>query len=165
MLFRSAGDEQWSPQINIGAAVLIPEAYVSDLELRLGLYRRLSGLETQDQVEGFAAEMIDRFGSLPEEVEHLMQIVAIKLLCRRAGIASVDAGPKGVVLRFRNDTFANPGGLVQFIGAQGSRAKLRHDHRLVLMRDWDSAEERLKGSSVLLRQLARIADEAATAAA
>jgi transcription-repair coupling factor (superfamily II helicase) len=160
-----AGDEQWSPQINIGAAVLIPEAYVSDLELRLGLYRRLSGLETQDQVEGFAAEMIDRFGSLPQEVEHLMQIVAIKLLCRRAGIASVDAGPKGVVLRFRKDTFANPGGLVRFIGAEGKLARLRPDHRLVLMRDWDSAEERLKGSWVLLRQLARIAEEAATAAA
>jgi transcription-repair coupling factor (superfamily II helicase) len=160
-----AGDEQWSPQINIGAAVLIPETYVSDLELRLGLYRRLSGLETQDQVESFAAEMIDRFGSLPQEVEHLMQIVAIKLLCRRAGIASVDAGPKGVVLRFRKDTFANPGGLVRFIGAEGKLARLRPDHRLVLMRDWDSAEERLKGSWVLLRQLARIAEEAATAAA
>src|SRR5690606_17977002 len=68
-----AGDDQWSPQINIGAAVLIPEHYVSDLELRLGLYRRLSGLETQDQIESFAAEMIDRFGPLPDEVEHLMQ--------------------------------------------------------------------------------------------
>jgi transcription-repair coupling factor (superfamily II helicase) len=138
---------------------------VSDLELRLGLYRRLSGLESQDQVEGFAAEMIDRFGPLPEEVEHLMQIVAIKLLCRRAGIASVDAGPKGVVLRFRKDTFANPAGLVQFIGSQGKQARLRPDHRLVLMRDWETAEERLKGSFVLLRQLARLAEEAASAAA
>ena len=166
---RSGADEmaeetQWSPQINIGTAVLIPENYVADLQLRLGLYRRLSGLEAQDEIDGFAAEMIDRFGPLPDEVDHLLKIVAIKLSCRRAGVASVDAGPKGVVLKFRGDSFANPAGLVEFISAQGSLAKLRPDHSLVLIRDWDTAEERLKGVSVVLNQLARIAEDAAAAA-
>ncbi len=166
---RSGADEmaeetQWSPQINIGTAVLIPENYVADLQLRLGLYRRLSGLEAQDEIDGFAAEMIDRFGPLPDEVDHLLKIVAIKLSCRRAGVGAVDAGPKGVVLKFRGDSFANPAGLVEFISGQGSLAKLRPDHSLVLIRDWDSAEERLKGVSVVLNQLARIAEDAAAAA-
>src|SRR5690606_3963390 len=113
--------------ISIGTAVLIPEHYVADLQVRLGLYRRLADVETLDDVEAFGAELIDRFGPLPEEVEHLLQIVAIKTRCRDAGIASVDAGPKGVVLGFRNDRFANPAGLVRFISEQGSLAKLRPD--------------------------------------
>ncbi len=159
-----ADDTQWSPQINIGTAVLIPEHYVADLQLRLGLYRRLAGLEVAEEIEGFAAEMIDRFGPLPEEVDHLMKIVAIKLSCRRAGIASVDAGPKGVVIKFRGDVFANPAGLVEFISSQGKLAKLRPDHSLVLIRDWDTPEQRLKGVSVLLNQLVRIAEKSAAAA-
>jgi len=150
-------DDQWSPQINIGTSVLIPENYISDLQLRLGLYRRLSSLDTAEEIEGFAAELIDRFGVFPEEVDHLLKVVAIKILCRRAGIQSIDAGPKGAVVKFRNDRFENPGGLVDFINDQGRNAKLRPDHRLVLKRDWPSAEIRLDGARTLLLQLSKLA--------
>jgi transcription-repair coupling factor (superfamily II helicase) len=157
-------EEKWSPQINIGTSVLIPERYVSDLELRLGLYRRLADLPDQDAVRGFGAELVDRFGSLPEEVEHLLEIVSIKLLCRRAGVSNVDAGPKGIVLKFHNAAFANPAGLIAYINEYGSLAKLRPDHTLVLKRDWPSPADRLKGAFVIMRELARVA-EAQTAAA
>jgi len=150
-------DGQWSPQINIGTSVLIPENYVSDLQLRLGLYRRLSTLITNDEIEGFAAELIDRFGSFPEEVDHLLKVVAIKGLCRQAGIQSIDAGPKGAVVKFRNDQFKNPAGLVDFINDQGRNAKLRPDHKLVLIRDWPSPQIRLDGTRTLLMQLSKIA--------
>ena len=60
--------EQWSPTISLGTSVLIPETYVADLQLRLGLYRRLSTLETRDEIDAFASELVDRFGPLPEEV-------------------------------------------------------------------------------------------------
>ena len=152
-----ADEGQWSPQINIGTSVLIPENYVTDLQLRLGLYRRLSTLENSDEIESFAAELIDRFGSFPEEVDHLLKIVAIKGLCRSAGIQSIDAGPKGVVVKFRNDQFKNPAGLVDFINDQGRNAKLRPDHKLVLIRDWPSPEIRLDGARTLLSQLSKIA--------
>ena len=107
--------EQWSPQINVGSAVLIPENYVADLQARLGLYRRLSNLTEREDIEVFAAELVDRFGPLPEEVRHLLAVVQIKLYCRKAGIAQVEAGPKGAVISFRNNSFANPAGLVAFI--------------------------------------------------
>jgi transcription-repair coupling factor (superfamily II helicase) len=89
---------------------LIPEDYVPDLQVRLGLYRRLSGVETHDAIEAFRRELIDRFGPLPEEVRHLLDIVEIKGLCRQAGVEQIDAGPKGAVIAFRNKTFANPEG-------------------------------------------------------
>ena len=108
-LAKTGGDEafadleEWSPHITIGTSVLIPERYVNDLNVRLGLYRRISLLEDQREIDSFAAEMIDRFGPLPDEVEHLLKILAIKRLCRDANVAKIDAGPRGASLSFRHD--------------------------------------------------------------
>ena len=119
--------DRWSPQITIGTPVLIPEDYVADLSVRLALYRRLAEIEDEREIEAFAAELVDRFGPLPEEVEHLLQIVAIKALCRRANVEKIEAGPKGAVLSFRDNMFANPDGLIAFIREQGQGARMRSD--------------------------------------
>ncbi|MCW5723830.1 MAG: transcription-repair coupling factor [Maricaulaceae bacterium] len=156
----AADERDWSPAINAGAAVLIPEDYVPDLDLRLGLYRRLSGLESRDAREAFAAELIDRFGPLPEEVETLLRVVAVKALCKAAGVAKVDAGPKGAVIHFRNDSFADPAGLVALIGAHPADYRVRPDQKLVIVGDWPDAQARLKGVE---RGVARLADLATRA--
>jgi transcription-repair coupling factor (superfamily II helicase) len=157
--------DEWTPQISIGTPVLIPEEYVPDLNVRLGLYRRIASLVDRREIDGFAAELVDRFGKLPEEVDNLLEIIAIKRLCRDAGIAKVEAGPKGAVIAFYGDRFANPLGLVRFIEENGATAKLRPDQRLVFMRNWDTAPERLKGVSALLHRLAAIAAAPASATA
>ncbi|MEC9401296.1 MAG: TRCF domain-containing protein, partial [Pseudomonadota bacterium] len=151
------GDEQWSPQINIGTPVLIPENYVADLQLRLQLYRRLGDVTEAEEIDSFGAELIDRFGPLPEEVQHLLKIVFIKGLCRKANVEKVDAGPKGIVITFRNSEFSNPAGLVSYIAEQGVLAKIRPDQKVVLTRDWDKTDARLKGTATVLTKLARLA--------
>jgi transcription-repair coupling factor (superfamily II helicase) len=150
-------DGAWSPTINIGTSVLIPESYVSDLQVRLGLYRRLADFQEQQDLDGFAAELHDRFGRRPEEVDHLLEIVSIKLLCRKANVSNVDAGPKGVTITFRGGIFANPTALVQWIAGQGTLAKLRPDMKLVLTREWASAAARLKGTRQLMQNLVKMA--------
>ena len=161
--------DRWSPQITIGTPVLIPDDYVADLSVRLALYRRLAEIEDEREIEGFAAEMVDRFGKLPVEVEHLLQIVTIKALCRRANVEKLDAGPKGVVVSFRDNLFNNPEGLIAFIREQGSEAKMRADpkdaknQQLIFFDDWERPEERLKGSLAILRKLASIAELAKAA--
>ncbi len=156
------GEDKWSPQITVGTPVLIPESYVPDLSLRMGLYRRLAELRESSDIDAFGAEMIDRFGSLPEEVEHLLKIVFIKALCFTANVEKVEAGPKGVVITFRNGTFANPGGLIGWIGEQPSEAKIRPDQSVFFQRDWPTAEKRLKGAAVVLSKLAGLAVETAS---
>ena len=161
--------DHWSPQITIGTPVLIPDDYVADLSVRLALYRRLAEIEDEREIEGFAAEMVDRFGKLPLEVEHLLQIVTIKALCRRANVEKLDAGPKGVVLSFRDNLFNNPEGLIAFIREQGSEAKMRSDpkdaknQQLIFFDDWERPEERLKGAAAIVRKLASIAERAKAA--
>lgn len=149
--------ERWTPQINLGMSVLIPENYVADLNVRLGLYRRLADVTEESEIEGIAAEMIDRFGPLPEEVENLLQTVAVKVLCRRAGIEKIDAGPKGAVLSFYRDKFSRPERLIDWITRQGGTVKVRSDHKLVLLRAWDDAAQRLTGMKRTLGELAALA--------
>ena len=154
-------EEAWSPTITTGAPVTIPEAYVPDLSLRMQLYRRLSSLKSEEEIESFAGEMIDRFGPLPPEVEQLMKLVSIKMLCIRAHVEKIEAGPKGVVVAFRDNSFANPAGLVRFVAQQGSEAKVRPDMRVVFIRDFDTPAERLEGARVLMRALVGIAEKKA----
>ncbi len=161
-----AGDEEpveeaWSPTINVGAPVTIPETYIEDLHLRLQLYRRLSAIENEDDIESFAAEMIDRFGPPPPEVGQLMEIVAIKALARKAHVEKVEAGPKGLIVSFRDNSFANPQGLVRYVTEQGPRAKVRPDMKLVFVRDFDETKERLDGTRQVLRTLVAIAQKKA----
>ena len=149
-------DGKWSPQIAVGTTVMIPDSYVSDLTLRMGLYRRLADLDSAQDIDAFGAELIDRFGELPEEVEHLLKIVFVKALCRKANIEKLDAGPKGVVIHFRNKEFANPAALIAWIGEQGSLAKIRPDQSVVLSRDYPTPDKRLRGAAVITTQLAKM---------
>jgi transcription-repair coupling factor (superfamily II helicase) len=149
--------DQWSPQISLGTPVLIPDTYVADLQLRLGLYRRLSKLETRPDIDRFAGELVDRFGELPEEVRHLLDVVEIKAFAKQGGLQNVDAGPKGAVITFRKNQFANPQGLVAFMARFKGGAKLQPDHKLVFKADWATPGARLTGVRALVSELAAIA--------
>lgn len=154
-----AEEEAWSPTISIGTPVLIPETYIADLDIRMGLYRRLSHVESDAGIEGFAAEMIDRFGPLPPEIDQLMTIVAIKLLCRRAHIEKVEAGPKGITIAFKGQSFANPNGLVHYIAEKGSTAKVRPDMRVVFQGAFEKPGMRLAATRQILKDIAAIAEK------
>ena len=147
--------EGWAPQINLGVPVLIPEAYVADLNVRMGLYRRLANLVGEAEIEAFAAELIDRFGPLPAEVENLLQVMTIKQLCRQAGVAKADAGPKGAVLAFHEDRPASPERLIAYLqtGARDGSVKLRPDQRLVVRAPWGKPKGRVEGLRKVLSRL------------
>ena len=146
----------WSPQINLGVPVLIPEAYVQDLDVRLGLYRRLSALAKKIELEAFAAELIDRFGKLPAEVDMLLRVVRIKGMCRAAGIAKLDSGPKGAVIQFYQDKFISPSDLAQYLLDSRGTAKIK-DNKLIVLRDWTNDDKKVKGAYIIARELAVMA--------
>lgn len=155
--------DKWSPEISLGISVLIPETYVTDLQLRLGLYRRLSSLEGRSDIDAFKAELVDRFGQPPQEVEHLLDVMEIKGLCRRANIAKIDAGTKGAIITFYKNDFANPAGLAQFLTSKRGLARMQPDHKLVFKGDWDLPEARFLGIKSLVTDLAGLAEKAGKA--
>jgi transcription-repair coupling factor (superfamily II helicase) len=150
-------DRGWSPQINTGAAVLIPEEYVPDLNVRLALYRRLSDAEKAADREALAAELIDRFGPLPPEAGQLLKVVAIKGLCREANVAKIDVGPKGAVVTFRGDEFRNPVALVGHVQRHAAVWKVRPDNKVVVKGEWETPTERLNAAERILAELAKLA--------
>jgi transcription-repair coupling factor (superfamily II helicase) len=160
---KRAEDRDWTPNINLGLPVLIPEDYVSDLPVRLGLYRRIGALTSDAESEAMAAELVDRFGKLPEEVENLLQVVHLKRACREAGVEKLEAGPKGMVLQFRGNAFRNPSGLVAWLGSRKGVIKLRTDHKLAVVRDM-SVGERVKMADEVLANLVRVAGQVKAAA-
>lgn len=149
--------QDWTPQITIDAAALMPEAYIPDIDLRLKMYRRLAALENPEDIEGFAAELIDRFGKLPGETEHLLQIIAIKQLCKRAHVHKLDVGPKGVVLTFFENKFPRPDRLIQHIGRSKQTMRVRPDHKLVVLKPSKSPRERLKIARQTVDELSTLA--------
>jgi transcription-repair coupling factor (superfamily II helicase) len=156
--------EEFTPQISIDSPILIPEHYVPDLDLRMGLYRRLGELEDREAIDSFAAEMIDRFGALPEETANLLKIVEVKLACREAMVAKLDIGPKGALVTFAESGFPDLGALLGYIERLKGAAKLRPDSKMTVTRNWPTAEARLNGAVQLSRGLARVAAAAETTA-
>ena len=133
-----------------------------DLPVRLGLYRRIGTLASDGESEAMAAELVDRFGPLPEEVDNLLNVVGLKRACREAGVERLEAGPKGMVLAFRGNSFRNPGGLINWLGSRKGGIRLRPDHKLAIVQDMDVAA-RLKTARDILGNLNRIASEAKAA--
>jgi len=152
---------EWSPQISLGMPVMIPEHYVPDLQLRMQLYRKLGDLTDMREIDAAGAELIDRFGPLPEEVEALLKVILVKSLCRQANVEKVDAGPKGAVISLRNNEFPNPAGLVKLVSDPGNQVRIKPDQKLVFARNWPSAEQRLKGAAAILSKLAKLAESGA----
>ena len=146
-------EDDWSPQINLGLAALIPDTYVEDLGTRMNLYRRLADIDTHEDREAFTAEMIDRFGPIPDETKQLLDIASIKAACKSLGIAKLDAGPKGAVFAFREKSPLEPAKLVQLVQRQPNKLKLRPDFKLVYSGTWNSVAQKTRGVNQLLEQL------------
>ena len=147
----------FSPQITVDAPILIPEDYVPDLDLRMGLYRRLNEVDERAGLDAFAAEMIDRFGPLPEATDNLVKIMEIKLNAKKACVAKLDVGPKGALVAFHDDTPPNVTGLLAYVDKLGPIAKLRPDSKLAVSRAWGDPQARLNGALQLSKGLAKAA--------
>jgi transcription-repair coupling factor (superfamily II helicase) len=148
---------EWSPTISLGMPVMIPEHYVPDLQVRMQLYRQLGDLADARAIDAAGAELIDRFGPLPDEVEALLKVILIKALCREANVEKVEAGAKGAVVSLRHNEFADPAGLVRLVADPGMRARIKPDQKLVFARDWPTPEARLKGTAAILSRMAGLA--------
>lgn len=147
-------EANWSPVLNIGLSIQIPENYIPDISLRLSLYRRIAALTSEPEVETFAAEMIDRFGSLPEEAEHLLAVVKLKSLAKAVNVGKIELGDKALILTFKNNIPLHADKVVNLLNNSLGQAKLRPDARLLIMNTWKTATEIITGLQKLLLSLA-----------
>ncbi|MEL7706986.1 transcription-repair coupling factor [Citromicrobium bathyomarinum] len=153
--------EDFSPQITVDAPIMIPEDYVPDLAVRMALYRRLNQASDKAEIEGLAAEMIDRFGELPSATQNLVRLIEIKHQAIEANIAKIDVGARGTLVTFHKDDFPDPVGLLAYVDKRAEAVKLRPDMKLVVNRAWGDPQSRLNGLFQLTKGLSAIAKRAA----
>jgi transcription-repair coupling factor (superfamily II helicase) len=154
---QTVAPEEWTPQLNLGLSLLIPETYISDLSLRLSLYRRLATLGSSEEIHTFAAELVDRFGKIPYECENLLKIIELKIACKRLNIEKIDAGPKGLVISFYKNQFAKPEALLAYIQSSEARKladiRIRPDQKVTFLRDNLNPDLYIKFCLAVLKQL------------
>ncbi len=146
--------ESWSPQISLGTNVLIPENYVADLSVRLSLYRRIGNLQSSDEINEIMLECADRFGSLPDTMKNLLEIVELKQICKGLNIAKLDAGDKGFALSFKDNQVSDPDALIAWIAGQKGQVQLKSDHRLVIRDELAQISKRAQIAKKWLRSMA-----------
>jgi len=149
-----------SPQITLDAPIMIPEDYVPDLAVRMALYRRLNDADDTAEIEALSAEMIDRFGPLPDPTANLIRLIEIKRQAIEAHIAKIDVGARGALVSFHNESFPNPLGLIDYARKREGTIKLRPDMKLQVNRVWHDPRSRLNGLFQLTKGLAAIAGKA-----
>jgi transcription-repair coupling factor (superfamily II helicase) len=151
-----------SPQITVDAPIMIPEEYVPDLAVRMALYRRLNDTDSQQEIEALSAEMIDRFGQLPDATANLIKLIEIKQKAIEAHIAKIDVGARGALVSFHENAFPNPAGLIEYAAKREGTIKLRPDNKLQVNRTWGDPKSRLNGLFQLTKGLSAIARKAAS---
>ena len=146
----------WAPQITTGIPIMIPEDYVRDLGVRLGLYKRIGDLQDKEAILDMREELIDRFGDIPPEVDNLLKTVEIKQLCRMANIEKVEAGAKGILLMFHNNIFPKPEKLIDFIQKQFGVIKIRPDQKLLISGNFEEYNTRVHVLNTYVKKLAEL---------
>lgn len=155
-----AAQESYSPQIITGLPVSIPESYIPDLDVRMEIYHRAGALEDIAGLDSLRAELWDRFGQYPGEVENLLATVELKILSKAAHIERLEAGATGAHMRFHRNTFPNPAGLVACVAAHGGSMRLRPDGRLIVLGNWPELPARLAEIRKIILKLTALAQTA-----
>ncbi|WP_052710211.1 DEAD/DEAH box helicase [Azospirillum thiophilum] len=102
-ILRHRSDERWDPEVTVAVPHFIPAAYIPEEELRIGLHRRIARTGDASELDALREEMEDRFGPLPDPVQRLLAIAALRCRCRALGIASLGCGPAGVAATLRGN--------------------------------------------------------------
>jgi transcription-repair coupling factor (superfamily II helicase) len=125
-------------EISIGDGGRIPEDFVPEATVRLNLYARLLKLSTRPEIEDFAAELEDRFGSPPAPVEALLRLSTIAIAAASAAITMIEGGPAALAVTFREKPSARN---LQLLGKVGD--VIEKDGRYLIVGKFDNFTDRL----------------------
>jgi transcription-repair coupling factor (superfamily II helicase) len=146
------------PEIKAPFPAYLAEEYVPDIHQRLSLYRRFSSAKDEVEVDALEEELSDRFGPPPPEAHHLLWMIRLKLLLKRAGIDILTVGPKRVSLVVGKDGGRgriDPARAIALVASQPEKYQLMPDSKFVAALETDTLRNLYFGLETLLRGLSR----------
>ena len=147
------GSLQQETEIELHVSALIPDDWLGDIHTRLTLYKRIASASDEAGLRELQVEMIDRFGLLPPQTKHLFQIAELRQKARTIGVSRIDFGETGGRIEFAEDTTADPAALLKMIQTHPFDYKLQGPHKLRILFDEESVEERFRISEEILVKL------------
>ncbi|QDK39552.1 transcription-repair coupling factor [Bdellovibrio sp. NC01] len=126
----SVEDMELDPEINLKIPALIPDAYIKDIRIRLGYYKALAEISSQDDLDRIEEELRDQFGPIPDQTVNLMGLMLIRRQCKELGVRDVSAGVKSVSLIFTEKTKLKPEVVIQLAVRESKKYSLTPDNRL-----------------------------------
>jgi transcription-repair coupling factor (superfamily II helicase) len=157
-----AGPDEAETQLNLGLNIRIPVNYIPEENQRLRMYKRVAGVETEQQLNDVGAELEDRYGEPPAPVRNLLDYASLKLLAVRVGVNAIERKRDLVTIKFRQNAVIDPGKLARFVSSQRG-AQFTPDGMLKFILKATLAEEVLEHLESLLEKLAAEVPEAASA--
>ena len=141
-------------EVELRLPAFLPEAYIADVQVRLGLYKRLAAADSADALDALTAELYDRFGPLPDPAQRLVRISKLKLTARALGIRRLDLGPQGGLVQFEENTAVNPQSLVKLMQQAPREYRLEGAMKLRIARALPDEPARFEFAGALLKRLA-----------
>ena len=147
--------EPLEPEINVNLSALLSERYIPDIDQRMSAYRRLAKMTELQQIGDFKSELIDRFGSLPDEAANLLLKIVLKVMAKKAGVARLDIMNQKIVLHFSESHQRNPAAIVDLIMDAPKRFELSPDYVLKAHLDSHNISSQLVQAKNLLKEIAQ----------
>ena len=142
-------------EVELRIPALLPEDYIADVNTRLSLYKRLASCTSQDDIDEFQVECIDRFGLLPEPAKNLIEVAEIKLKAQALGILKVDLSAQGGTIEFKETTKVNPGYIISLVQTKPNTFKFEGSQKLRLVKKTETAKERIAFISDIIADFAK----------
>jgi transcription-repair coupling factor (superfamily II helicase) len=143
------------PEIDLHVPSLLPEAYLPDVHARLVLYKRISAVATESELDDLQVETVDRFGLLPEPAKNLFRIARLRIAAARLEVERLDVAPAGGSVTFGSTTPIDPGALILMVQRSGRSMRFDGPSKLRFTGAHEEAEQRFDAADRLLGGLAR----------
>ncbi|MGZ3476827.1 MAG: TRCF domain-containing protein, partial [Polyangiales bacterium] len=147
------------PDLSLDVEAFLPDDYVSDVGVRLSLYKRFAGATAEDWVDELAAEMEDRFGPPPEPAARFVRLMRLKCELRALRVLGLEATRERVTLHFRNDTPIDSAKVMKAVAKKNSPWKLAPDMRLTRRYEEGQHPDGLHAAEALINELGQFLRE------
>ncbi|PPR44695.1 MAG: Transcription-repair-coupling factor, partial [Alphaproteobacteria bacterium MarineAlpha5_Bin8] len=120
----------FQPTIRIPEQIYIPDNYISDLDIKMSIYKRISLITNEKEMNNIIIELTDRFGKLPIEVKNLFKLIEIKILCLRNRIIQIDFSKKGILFGFYENKPKYPKNIIKLGFSNKNNFTIRSDEKI-----------------------------------
>ncbi|HEY3446372.1 MAG TPA: transcription-repair coupling factor [Myxococcales bacterium] len=143
------------PDVNLPVPAFIPDDYLPDIQMRLLFYKRFSQVQNDDEISDLRGELQDRFGELPDEIDNLCEVMALKADMRKLRLRALESGPGRLVFSLGQDAQLDPAKLAGMV--QRSKGAFRLTPEMKLISTFDA--KKVKEPQDLLGETRRVLRE------